>query len=58
MEIFSTLRMLLNKNKKSSNYLSKMMILIMTVSILRMKVLIMRKLARVDPNRVSKNTDT
>ena len=57
MEIFSTLRMLPNKNKKRKN-LNKMKISIMTFSILKMKTLIMRRLVRVDPNHVSKNTDT
>ena len=58
MEIFSTLRMLPNKNKKRRKNLNKMKISIMTVSILKMKTLIMRRLVRADPNHVSKNTDT
>ena len=58
MEIFSTLRMLPNKNKKRRKNLNKMKISIMTFSILKMKTLIMRRLVRADPNHVSKNTDT
>ena len=47
-----------NKNKKIRKNLHKMKILIMTVSILKMKTLIMRRLVRADLNHVSKNTDT
>ena len=50
--------MLLNKNKKRRNFLNKMKISTMTVSISRMKILIMKRLERADPNHVSKNTDT